>query len=523
MSLTYPTAVFTIGTLQLCQVHYILQRAKDFCQPNEPIVFCGDLNSRPHSFTHSYLARGSVNAKHVAPWYHYYDSDQDDSWHPDTDSNDNGDATSLADRIANLQLTQQHATPTEPPRVRYLLDSTLNKLCRWLRILGVDTALETEEEEKARTGQGRMLLFNRCREERRTLVTTSTRLLHRRDCPPGGYCISPALLPSLEVILVHMLLTHGVVLVPKTFLTRCVVCNGMICNVTDSSEKRRIMQDYQAPSGLSEEMEVYECNGCKQGYWWCDRPTSSASRVKTAATRLFEICLRAGVPIKGETPHMFAFVDIEAERSKGWDYTDKGSELLKQKLDVIGWLKDEYLVCPFDLTSAYALKDNKGTVIGERLPFTNVTSSFVNTLDYIFFDRKYFVITELLDIPTSFPQLNDDGEGVMNGHLLPSDVWPSDHLAIGARFTFTAMENEKEASPQLLSLPTTLNEKEASPQLFCLPTENGQMPPPPPPPQSANLHRRKCDCGCVPQIKSLFEMAELRKQARLAKQANDST
>ena len=37
-----------------------------------------------------------------------------------------------------------------------------------------------------------------------------------------------------------------------------------------------------------------------------------------------------------------------------------------------------------------------------------------------------------LDVQTTFQRLN--GTGVRNEHLLPSDVWLSDHLAIGAMF-----------------------------------------------------------------------------------------
>ena len=42
------------------------------------------------------------------------------------------------------------------PKVRYMLDYTLNRLCRWLRILGIDAAIETEEEEKERTKEAKM-------------------------------------------------------------------------------------------------------------------------------------------------------------------------------------------------------------------------------------------------------------------------------------------------------------------------------------------------------------------------------
>jgi hypothetical protein len=49
-------------------------------------------------------------------------------------------------------------SPRPPPYgqdVRYLLDYTLNRFCRWLRILGFDATLETEEEEKLRTREGK--------------------------------------------------------------------------------------------------------------------------------------------------------------------------------------------------------------------------------------------------------------------------------------------------------------------------------------------------------------------------------
>ena len=53
----------------------------------------------------------------------------------------------------NLQITN---TDKSVPSVHFLLDMTLNKLARWLRILGIDALLETEEEERARTRDGDM-------------------------------------------------------------------------------------------------------------------------------------------------------------------------------------------------------------------------------------------------------------------------------------------------------------------------------------------------------------------------------
>jgi hypothetical protein len=38
-----------------------------------------------------------------------------------------------------------------PAQVKYMLDFTLNRLSRWLRILGLDAAVESEKEERQRT------------------------------------------------------------------------------------------------------------------------------------------------------------------------------------------------------------------------------------------------------------------------------------------------------------------------------------------------------------------------------------
>jgi mRNA deadenylase 3'-5' endonuclease subunit Ccr4/uncharacterized protein with PIN domain len=476
--------------VKLCQSHYILTRAKSFILDQEPLVLCGDLNSRPGGAAHSYLTRGTtISAKRYAPWYHY---------DPDDEEEDLLDDSAPADE--------------PPPRIRYLLDVTLNKLCRWLRILGQDAVLETEEEERLRTQEGKMVLIERCHSERRTLITTSTRLMRRRDCPPGAYCINPSMLPSIGVVLVHILLTHGVVLDPQTILSRCVVCNGKILAVDNVDERRRIYQTHTSGGELDEEMEVWQCNGCHQGYWWSEQPASSASRVKNTATMLMELCLRGGVPMIQEEGNdiesmaLFADLDIQELRSKGWDMSQEGGELLQQKLDVIEWLKEEKLKCPFELESVYAFKDQQGQMKGEILPFTNVTNAFVNTLDYIFFSTGMGLTPmKRLYVPKTFNELN--GKDIKNGHLLPSNIWPSDHLAVGCRFQ---LERDVSGTNNLTLNPGGVVEKIPS-----IPTMS-----PPPTATPGPAHGRRCDCGCVPNIPGLFEMAELRKQAKMNKAAN---
>jgi uncharacterized protein with PIN domain len=542
--------------VKLCQAHYLMQRIEQFRQsrPNpdivpatnqskeEPVILAGDWNSRPHGVTYTYLTQGYINAKWVAPWYADTRITTDDPNDRNEDNNDkesklHDDETEMENGLKNLRLQDpekdSHVSPSsknqhETPRMRYLLDASLNKMTRWLRILGIDTALETAEEEQLRTSsKGDIIIFERCRQERRTLVTTSPKLMHRRDCPASAYCIHPPYLSQLEVALVHLLLTHGVVLDPNTFLARCVVCNGNILEVLDDTEKRQILEEYDAPPDLIDDgMEVYRCDGCAQGYWWNDNPTSSASRVKTAATRLFELCVRGGVPVRKDLPvdHIFQHVDVEKLRKEGWDPNEPGGDLLQQRLDVIEWLKNEHLECPLPLESAYARKVSKDggetwSVVGEILPFTNVTADFVDTLDYIFFDRRYARVTERLYVPTSFAELSD-GRTFANAHLLPSDVWPSDHLAIGARVEFkptideaTAPGVEHESEDKSRIAQETADSLE-----YCFSANSTDGIPSLPVLSSA--HGPRCSCGCVPNIPSLFEMAEMRKQAKLNSAVN---
>jgi hypothetical protein len=164
-----------------------------------PIIWCGDFNSKPDSSVYRYITTGIVNAKAVAPWYKIaqrQEQQENDktiktgalnatncSISLDENNNSNSysknlraDADEYNDSITTLKLDRldlnddsdeeellpsgndnKHAAKFAPDlSVRYMLDYTLNKLCRWLRILGIDAALETEEEEKERTKDAKM-------------------------------------------------------------------------------------------------------------------------------------------------------------------------------------------------------------------------------------------------------------------------------------------------------------------------------------------------------------------------------
>ena len=220
--------------VKLCQVHYVVKRAHEFCKEGEGVVFCGDLNSPPHSSVYEYLSKGKVNAKLVAPWYQHSIEQEEKGFVPEEI-----DIHQVQDELAGLSIAakEEEKENDESPQIRYMLDFTLNRFTRWLRILGIDAALETEEEEIQRTRENNMyvipvlclcanhadtlclacvrracivalsndtyhshalctllfvrVLFERCRKERRTLVTTSYKLLLRKDCPSGTYLVNP--------------------------------------------------------------------------------------------------------------------------------------------------------------------------------------------------------------------------------------------------------------------------------------------------------------------------------------------
>ena len=489
--------------VKLAQSKYLTDRIYAIAKRNSPnpiddvmpVIICGDFNAKPGSFAYEFLSKGIIDGRKAAPWRYFPDDIYQDSFASMTTLSINDSC--LSQKVEELSIQEEKDNGTRisettyseetvlrwtntsdlPSRngqwkrsntsegsfldsssrksssdVKYLLDFSLNKLCRWLRIFGFDAVMETEEEENERTRQkGTVLIFKRCLEEKRTLVTTSNKLLLRKDCPPGAFLVD---FRNLEEAFTHLLLTHGSILEPSRFLTKCTVCNGKITEVICEHKKESLFLSVKAPNDPN--ICLYSCNDCSQPYWWSERPDSSASRVKNKAGELFKLALRAGVPIKGELS-VFDFVDVEAERELGRSIYST----TYTTLEVIHWLKQAELKHPFKLKPVY-----------DNISFTNVTNDFVGALDHIFYEIDKWEMLQSLYLPRSFNELNYSG--VPNGHLLPSQKWPSDHLPVGAVFAFK------------------------------------------PKPK----HRNDCGCGCLPKnVFSLFEMAEMRKKARAKKES----
>ncbi len=316
------------------------------------------------------------------------------------------------------------------------------------------------------------------------------------------------------------MLLHSIKLEPRKFLTSCVVCNGTIKEVHEPHLRKAVFQEFGYP-GFGNDLDVYKCNRCGQGYWWSDAPQSSASRVKDTAANILRTCVRGGVQVEGDLG-FFDFVDIEKERKEGeMERMRSGTSDGGGIDEVMEWLRNDKLSHGLELRSAYASNHGDDNDTGSELySFTNVTSDFVGALDYIFFEESKFHQLGRLYIPTNFRTLNP--EELLNGHLLPSNTWPSDHLSIGVKLAVRRekegiVEKEDETS---FKMDTAERKKEALPQPILDPV--AAMMQRMQPQMQPQMHRKHPDhpddCPepcCRPPSLSLFQMAELRKQAKL--------
>ena len=180
--------------VKLSQCKYFIHCAQIFAQTTTtdnnhnqqryPIIICGDFNSKPTSIVYQFITQRTVDARLVAPWYHHYFTQQQQQQQESSsilpftnneeekkNNNNDHDINTTTLRMETLHLNHDTNTTADELSIfpsnnnhnhhhtiemRYLLDFTLNRFTRWLRILGIDAALETKEEEYQRTRHGNM-------------------------------------------------------------------------------------------------------------------------------------------------------------------------------------------------------------------------------------------------------------------------------------------------------------------------------------------------------------------------------
>jgi endonuclease/exonuclease/phosphatase family metal-dependent hydrolase len=153
------------------QTQYLVSRISSFIaaeglSDNIPVFVAGDFNSVPFSEPYQLLVNGFENSFSVKG----------------------------AAGLASIGRTFYG------PTTKFLCDRNLSRLCRWMRVLGIDTALipdascdhsSTVNDVNApskiykKSKQSFDYIFGRAREEQRVILTTSKSMRERSTCPPS--------------------------------------------------------------------------------------------------------------------------------------------------------------------------------------------------------------------------------------------------------------------------------------------------------------------------------------------------
>ena len=152
--------------------------------------------------------------------------------------------------------------------MKFVADSMLGKLARWLRILGYDTVYDPFGEDDT--------LLRQAGAEGRVLLTRD-RPLEKRA--PEGCCILIAH-DGLDDQIAQLVQTVGLDLDRKTF-TRCLICNDPIVEIGRAEVQSRV-----PPYVFRNRTRFYRCPACDRIYWrgtHLDRMAERLARIKTRA------------------------------------------------------------------------------------------------------------------------------------------------------------------------------------------------------------------------------------------------
>lgn len=185
------------------------------------------------------------------------------------------------------QAFQEHQYPSEylsGSGTKFMCDPTLSKLCRWMRVLGVDVAMDTWDASSSGKFKSPEMkysinnFFDRARKERRIILTTSKTLRERSSCPQNYY-VDPG---QLETGIANIFAEFNLELKKENFLTVCGKCGGEIERVYFDDPR---MADKTYPR----DRHVFMCVNCSQPYWWSEREDSSPAKAMKKADSLYKL------------------------------------------------------------------------------------------------------------------------------------------------------------------------------------------------------------------------------------------
>lgn len=132
---------------------------------------------------------------------------------------------------------------------RFVVDSNLGKLARYLRLLGFDSLYRNDYSDGEVAGIAQR--------EGRIVLTRDRRLLRRKIITHGFFVRADAPRQQVKEVLARLDLYRAA----RPF-SRCTLCNGELASV----EKARVMDALQ-PKTRRYYHEFLECTHCRQVYW----------------------------------------------------------------------------------------------------------------------------------------------------------------------------------------------------------------------------------------------------------------
>lgn len=137
--------------------------------------------------------------------------------------------------------------------MRFVVNSMLGSLARWLRILGYDTLYFRNVED--------WLLIKVAKDESRILLTRDVSL-YRKALSKGIKCVYIDTTEDIAEILAHLSARLGISLMFKDNNTRCPQCNTPLTCVSKGDVIHLVPKDV----GLRHD-KFWKCPKCSKVYW----------------------------------------------------------------------------------------------------------------------------------------------------------------------------------------------------------------------------------------------------------------
>ncbi len=141
-------------------------------------------------------------------------------------------------------------------RMKFIADSMLGRLARWLRLLGFDTLYYPRIKDR--------LLLRIAQEENRIVLTRDTRLVKMRGV--GEYILlrENDSFKQLKRVIAEYNLSPEIKkeLSSMNIYSRCSLCNTLLDNISKEEAKPHVPPYVYLTSG-----SFSKCTGCGQFYW----------------------------------------------------------------------------------------------------------------------------------------------------------------------------------------------------------------------------------------------------------------